>query len=71
MDRANSLVYGYTASQWYYDGVQRLSWWGHDLTGSSADVGTTLGRNPAGQIVSVVRGNDVFARGGHNAHKPA
>jgi YD repeat-containing protein len=62
MDRTNG-----TATQYYHDGVQRLSFMVHDLAGSPADASWTLNRNAAGQITSLIRNNDSYAWIGHYA----
>jgi len=48
-------------SQWGYDGVQRLNWAFQNAAGNAADLGTTLGYNPAGQIASRTLDNDSYA----------
>ena len=54
-----------------YDPVQRLSSLAQDLTGISHDSTTTFAYNPASQIVSAARNNDVYAWNGHvNANRP-
>lgn len=44
-----------------YDAVDRLATLGHVFTGGSGNVGWSYGRNPASQIVSQGRDNDLYA----------
>jgi RHS repeat-associated protein len=51
--------------EWGYDAVQRLTGIVHGAAGTSADVLTTLGYNPAGQIASSQGSNGSYAWNGH------
>ena len=44
-----------------YDPVERLATLGHGFTSGTGNVGWTLGRNPASQITSAGRTNDLYA----------
>lgn len=44
-----------------YDGVSRLTSLSHDLSGTTHDVSWSFSYNPAGQIVSQTRDNDLYA----------
>ena len=56
-----------STSQWGYDGVQRPSAVIHGLAGTAHDATWSFARNPAGQIGSQSRDNDVYAWTGHYA----
>jgi RHS repeat-associated protein len=50
-----------------YDGISRMTSMAHDLAGTTDDVAWTYGYNPAGQITSQTRTNDLYAwTGGAN-----
>jgi RHS repeat-associated protein len=53
------------ATNYIYDPVGRLSELNHDLGGTTHDVGTRFTQNPANQIASLLRSNDVYAWNGH------
>jgi RHS repeat-associated protein len=53
-DSGPSTAYG-------YDGVSRLTSLSHDLSGATNDVSWSFSYNPAGQIVSQTRDNDLYA----------
>ncbi|ATY32116.1 RHS repeat-associated core domain-containing protein [Sphingomonas psychrotolerans] len=65
--RGNGTTTGYG-----YDAVSRLASLTHDLGGSAYDFTNSFnGYNPAGQIASATRSNDVYAWGGHyNVDRP-
>jgi RHS repeat-associated protein len=44
-----------------YDPVERLQTWTDNLSGTGPDVTTTLGYNPANQIITRTRDNDAYA----------
>lgn len=52
---------GAVLTTYSYDPVMRLSGLADDLSGSSADISSTLGYNPASQITSYIRSNDNYA----------
>jgi len=54
-------VRGAVASTYSYDPVSRLAGLADDLAGSTHDVATSLAYNPAGQIVSRRRSNELYA----------
>jgi RHS repeat-associated protein len=56
---------GKTETTYDYDGLGHLTGLGNDLGGTTQDVTTGLGYNPAGQIVSRVRSNDAYAFRGY------
>jgi RHS repeat-associated protein len=62
LSRANG-----TASGFGYDSVQRLSGMVQYLAGTAHDASWSYGRNPAGQIASVARDNNIYAWTGHYA----
>jgi hypothetical protein len=51
--------------EWGFDAIQRLTGIVHGAAGTSADVLTTLGYNPAGQIASSQSNNEAYAWTGH------
>jgi RHS repeat-associated protein len=68
LGRRSSLTYGNGESASYsYDAVSRLHTLSHDLGGSATtnDVTFTYAYNPASQIVSTVRSNNLYAWTGH------
>jgi RHS repeat-associated protein len=52
------------SSNYSYDAVSRLSAWSHNVGGADADVGTSFTYNPANQIASATRNNDLYAWNG-------
>lgn len=64
--RGNGTTTAYT-----YDNVERLSSLSHDLGGSTNDVSTTFSYNPADQIASQTRSNDLYAWTGHGSGSTA
>jgi RHS repeat-associated protein len=50
-----------------FDGIQQLTSLSDDLGGTSADRGTLLSHNPAGELTSLARNNDAYAWTGHYA----
>lgn len=54
-----------TSSSFGYDASSRLSSLNQDLAGSSYDFTHGFGYNPAGQIISQTRSNDLYAWSGH------
>lgn len=57
MTRGNGVI-----STWGYDGVGRLSSFGHDLTGTTADLTVGAIYNPANQITELNATNDSYLR---------
>lgn len=54
-----------------YDGIGRLTSLVRDMSGTSADVTTTLGYNPASQVISDSRSNDAYSFSGrYNVVRP-
>lgn len=56
---------GAVSTSYGIDPAGRLSSLTNDLSGTSADLTTTFGYNPANQLVSENRNNDSYAWGGH------
>ena len=56
-----------TSVAFSYDGVQRMAGFSLDAAGMTSDSGWTLGRNPASQLVSLARSNDLYAYAPANA----
>src|SRR5690349_11252543 len=50
-----------------YDAVSRLASLSHDFAGTAQDLTLTFAYNPAGQIVSNVRSNDLYSWTGHGS----
>jgi len=70
LGRRTGLAYGNgTSASYRYDSVSRLTRIRHDLTGPIATYDLTLDftYNPAGQIVSTTRSNDLYAWTGHGS----
>jgi RHS repeat-associated protein len=70
LGRRSSLTYGNGESASYsYDAVSRLSQLSHDLGGSATtnDLTLTFAYNPASQIVSTTRSNNLYAWTGHGS----
>lgn len=62
LGRRTSVTRGSGPSTAYgYDGVSRLTSLSHDLSGTTNDVSWSFSYNPAGQIVSQTRDNDLYA----------
>jgi uncharacterized protein RhaS with RHS repeats len=60
--RLNGTVTGYG-----YDAASRLAWLTQDLNGTANDLTLTFAHNPAGQIVSRIASNDLYAWTGHGS----
>ena len=56
-----------TSTSFGYDGVQRFSGFFHNLGGTAQDTTTSYTRNPASQVASTTRDNDIYAWTGHYA----
>jgi RHS repeat-associated protein len=68
LGRRSSLTYGNGASTSYqYDAMSRLSQLGLELAGTTNDLTLTFGYNPASQIASNTRSNDLYAWTGHGS----
>jgi RHS repeat-associated protein len=66
LTRGNGTVTSYS-----YDPVARLASLGHDLGGTAHDVSTMFAYNPASQIASSTRNNDLYKWNGHyNVDRP-
>ena len=62
LGRRTSVTRGSGPSTAYgYDGVSRLTSLSHNLSGTTNDVSWSFSYNPAGQIVSQTRDNDLYA----------
>ncbi|MBE1525981.1 RHS repeat-associated protein [Sphingopyxis sp. OAS728] len=60
-----------TVTSYGFDGISRLGSLTQDLTGTAQDLTLGFGYNPASQIISNTRSNDVYAWGGHyNVDRP-
>ncbi len=60
LTRGNGTVRAYS-----YDPVSRLSQLIDDLAGGTQDINTSFTYNPASQIATTTRANDIYAWGGH------
>jgi RHS repeat-associated protein len=68
LGRRSSLTYGNGASTSYqYDAASRLSQLGLDLSGTANDLTLTFAYNPASQIASTTRSNDLYSWTGHGS----
>jgi len=66
LGRRTSIARGNGATTGYgYDAVSRLSSMSHDFTGTTHDLTLGFSYNPASQIVSATRSNDLYAWNGH------
>jgi RHS repeat-associated protein len=66
LGRRTSITRGNGATTSYgYDSVSRLISLGHDFSGTAQDLTLTFAYNPASQIVSTMRTNDLYAWTGH------
>jgi RHS repeat-associated protein len=72
LGRMTSLTRGNGAvTSYVYDPVSRMSSLSHDLAGTTNDVTTAFTYNPASQITSNTRNNDIYAWNGHyNVDRP-
>ena len=70
--RRSSLTYGNGAVTSYsYDALSRLGGITHDIAGSTYDITLGFGYNPAHQIITNTRSNDLYAWGGLGAGSTA
>jgi RHS repeat-associated protein len=68
LGRRTSLTYGNgEVTSYQYDAMSRLSQLGLDLSGTTNDLTVTFGYNPASQIASNARSNDLYAWTGHGS----
>jgi RHS repeat-associated protein len=58
-------VLGRTGMGWLYDGVGRMRYQANDIAGDGSDAIWNFLRNPASQIISGTRSNDLYAWAGH------
>jgi RHS repeat-associated protein len=72
LGRMTSLTRGNGAvTSYVYDQVSRMSSLSHDLAGTTNDLTTAFTYNPASQITSNTRNNDIYAWNGHyNVDRP-
>ncbi|MEG3148170.1 RHS repeat-associated core domain-containing protein [Sphingomonas sp. RT2P30] len=70
--RRTGITRGNGATTSYgYDSVSRLSSLSHHLSGTGSDFGAGFTYNPANQVASTTRSNDIYAYGGNaNMDKP-
>ncbi|MGA9581608.1 MAG: RHS repeat-associated core domain-containing protein, partial [Allosphingosinicella sp.] len=72
LGRRSALIRGNGAVTNYgYDSASRLASLSHDFAGTAHDLILTFGYNPAGQIASNARSNDLYSWAGHGSGSTA